>query len=863
MTATIPLPLIAPAPDRTDADRLELLTALINGPSVDPLFRAEVIRVRAGHPVYSWHCVVADCERPRWVGNDLCARHAEQCKQAKTAGVTRSKFICSAQPLKLTESLDPVVCRICVHRPALNMNLALCRRHRNRWVYQTRKYGAEADLDEWAANQTPCPTYGECRCHACLELAGSPLGLCDLHGDRYARNGKPGDATLPKGWFNTYEHVGEPVPVRYKDQQAFRRWCAQEPPHMRIGEVNLRGLRPLLRAEIQWGLHRHGEGNQRRVWELTRIQTLVDFCHRRRLDSLCDVDLGQCGSDSVRLMLEEIIRELRLIYTSPGDTKVAGYIDTEHFGVLFPRRVSRFDLSGVPQAWLRDLLWDHAAERLRSPQCPRTSTFLDQLRKACLELGTFLEGHAPEGGHDPRVLHAEHMEGFVAEYRRRERLSLPTLVLHSRGKRKHATVTSSLRRPLFNAGRQVLRGALETGEADRIGLDRGFIAALPPGGRMTMRTRSPFSDDVAKALADESNLRRLAAEYDSHDRGLRDMWETIVATGRRVGEVTGLRLECIGRYNGLAMLWHDQTKVGKYDEAIRIPDTVYELLAERQRTTLARFADRHGGRQASSRERADMALFPTIMQNRAGIKSMSTSWFSERFRAWVGSLDLGHQVAHQARHTLATRLLKHGASLSHIRKYLGHVSDRMAEHYTKVAISEIEDILQHVWVAGPGAASPGDLLSSPVTPLNRLEAEALALDLSRRSTPSEGGFCTFQPVVDGGTCPWKLDCENCEKFVMSGADLLYWRRKREQWRSIAERAPDDATADYLHQVFEPTARAIDGLEKALAGLGLLEDALALDLRRPQDYFHRLWNLGFRADRLAEAATDDDTTLEQA
>ena len=107
-------------------------------------------------------------------------------------------------------------------------------------------------------------------------------------------------------------------------------------------------------------------------------------------------------------------------------------------------------------------------------------------------------------------------------------------------------------------------------------------------------------------------------------------------------------------------------------------------------------------------------------------------------------------------------------------------------------------------------------------------------------------MCTYQPVVNGGACPWNLDCENCDKFVMSGADLLYWRRKQEQWRAIAERAPDDATADYLHQVFEPTARAIDGLEKALAGLGLLEQALALDLRRPQDYFHRIWSTAFRA-----------------
>jgi hypothetical protein len=92
--------------------------------------------------------------------------------------------------------------------------------------------------------------------------------------------------------------------------------------------------------------------------------------------------------------------------------------------------------------------------------------------------------------------------------------------------------------------------------------------------------------------------------------------------------------------------------------------------------------------------------------------------------------------------------------------------------------------------------------------------------------------------------------------VLSGADLLYWRRKREQWRQLAEGAPDDATAAYLHQYFEPTARAIDGLEKALAGLGLLNDAL-LDLRKPQDYFHRVWATAFRATDLADTGSEHD------
>src|SRR5437870_8316022 len=95
--------------------------------------------------------------------------------------------------------------------------------------------------------------------------------------------------------------------------------------------------------------------------------------------------------------------------------------------------------------------------------------------------------------------------------------------------------------------------------------------------------------------------------------------------------------------------------------------------------------------------------------------------------------------------------------------HIKHVSIRMTEHYTKVAVSEIEDILHHVWVAGPGAANPGELLTSAQQPMTRSEAEALALDLSRRSTPTEGGLCTFQPVVNGGCCPWKLDCENCDK----------------------------------------------------------------------------------------------------
>jgi integrase len=450
-------------------------------------------------------------------------------------------------------------------------------------------------------------------------------------------------------------------------------------------------------------------------------------------------------------------------------------------------------------------------------------------------------------------LRREHMRRFVADQRHREREGLPSLAMRRPGG-DASTVTIATRSMVFNYGRKLLRAALDSGTADKLGLDREFIVELPNAGAAVGTTaRRPFPDEVARALADEKNLAELTAAYDPDDQGARDMWEITVITGRRIGEVIKLRWDCIGRYGGLAMFWHDQTKVGNYDAAIRIPEHLYERLAGRQRKTLDRFTARFGY-TPNAPQRAALALFPTSYRSQDGTVPLSSQWFYMCFRPWVDAMDLGHCVPHQARHTLATSLLRHGATLTHIRRYLGHVSDRMAEHYVHLSHSDLEDVLQQVWVAGPGAASPGELLAGESAPLTREQAVALAIDLSRRSTPAEGGFCTFQPVVNGGACPWNMDCHSCGKFVLSGADLLYWRRKREQWRLLAEGAPDDATASYLHAYFEPTARAIDGLEKALAGLGLLGDALALDLRKPQDYFHRVWSTAFRAADLADAGS---------
>jgi integrase len=851
------LQLYADRPDQASRDRLEILTALAGGPSFDPVYRPDVIKIPRGHAIYRWECVVEHCERTRSGGTDLCTAHLEEWARAREAGdAGKAAFVSAAAGLDRHERAEQGACRVCPGRPAVHTRLRLCQRHVSRLRDSQAAAGGEADFGHWLAGQDPFEGYGTCRVVVCPDLAASPLGLCSGHATRYKNAGRPGGASLPRYWSHCFEQQELEVPLTIDDGQRFGDWCAREWATPWPGQVNLRGLRPLLRAEIRWTMFANSQQQRPNKWDLGWIQKLVNLARDRDAGSLTDLDLDDFPRFNAGIA-RSMLHHLRLIYFTLSQTRDAGFIETDHFGVRFPHRASHVDLTAVPQRWLRDLLWDHLAALMRSPRCPRTAMPLDEIRRAATELGAFLEVEAPGGGHDPAALRAELAQRFVADQGHRARHGLPSLAMKT-ADGTPSTVTGNTRCVVANGVRKLLRDAPESGASGRLGLDREFITAMPAAGYSPGRTaRRPFPDEVARALADEASLARLAEAYDPEDQGMRDAWEAIVLTGRRVNEVLKVRLECIGRYGGLAMFWHDQTKVGNYDAAIRIPERLYDTLAARQRKTLDRFTAR-SGRTPTGAERAAMALFPSKVRNAAGTTSLSYQWFWVRFRPWVDDLDLGHYVAHQARHTLATNLLRHGATLTHIRRYLGHVSERMAEHYVHLSHSDLENVLQHVWVAGPGTASPGELLAGEAAaPLTREQAQAIAVDLARRSTPAEGGFCTFRPVVDGGACPWNMDCHNCGKFVMSGADLIYWQRKREQWRLLAEGAPDDATATYLHSYFEPTARAIDGLEKALAGLGLLDDALALDLRKPQDYFHRVWSTAFRATDLAAAGAQDD------
>jgi hypothetical protein len=194
--------------------------------------------------------------------------------------------------------------------------------------------------------------------------------------------------------------------------------------------------------------------------------------------------------------------------------------------------------------------------------------------------------------------------------------------------------------------------------------------------------------------------------------------------------------------------------------------------------------------------------------------------------------------------------------MAHVKKVLGHVSERMGESYVLIAGSQVEPFLQQVWVKGPGSATPGQVVLTP-TEQERTAASQLMIDLA--AVPTEHGLCTFKPVVGGHDCPFNRQCHSCEHFVITGADYSYWKRQEERWAAMAEGAPDDTSRDYIYRTFEKSSTALAGLEKALLGLGLLDRARDVDLRNPhQDFFDPIWRQGWRAGDLIQLGTGPTT-----
>lgn len=625
------------------------------------------------------------------------------------------------------------------------------------------------------------------------------------------------------------------------------------------GIVSLVDLPPLVAAEIRYALYANATSPRPTQWTPRCLRALAEGLQEKCVASIMEVDTSRLprgkGKKPKRWpkyssVCEQIIAAMQghcsPVHVTRTESRELGYIDPLHWGFRLTNRRSPFDLRAITQDWLRILTWDLIAAIFDSPDRPRTQTSMEQLRRCSVSLSAYLQWAVPDGGADPTRLTEDISRGFVADLTRRAQNGEPQLGLYLPG--GQPSITTDLSNALaFNGLRRLMRYALDSGVADTIGLPRQFMLAFPEGKTRYSKRPRPLSDDVFEHLISPANMKRLAAQ-DPNNLGIEDIWFIQIRVGRRIGEVVNLRYDCVSEHLGRKYAWFDMTKVNQLDYGVLIPDDVFRVIRERQKKTAERYRLKHGV-VPTGKTTQKIALFPSTTRNPHFLNAIAIATFHERFKRWLEEIELPGHVSHQARHTLATRLVEAGAPMVVVKQILGHVSERMSEHYTLISSSKIEPYLQQVWVKGPGSSAPGELVRTPDSSTQSAIHSKL-IDIA--ALPTEGGLCTFKPVVGGAECPRGRRCSECEDFVLTGADYAYWKRQEERWASYAENAPDDSSRTYVYGLFQSSSLAIAGLERALSTLGLLEQAKNVDLRNPyQDFFDPIWNHGWRVSDLID------------
>lgn len=643
------------------------------------------------------------------------------------------------------------------------------------------------------------------------------------------------------------------------------------------GVVSLAGLPPLAAAEIRYALFANSTSPRPTKWSPRWLCALIEGLEEMGVASIMEIDTTRRApgqgkkrnlkrwpryTDVCDMMIALIQGYCSPVHVTRSESRERGYIDSLHWGFRLKDRRSPFDLRAITQDWLRTLTWDLIATIFDSPDRPRTQSSLEQLRRCSVTLSAYLEWSVPDCGADASQLTEDIGRAFVADLTRRAQNGEPQLGLYLVDGQP-STATELSKSLTFNGLRRLMRYALDSGVADAIGLRRDFMLAFPEGKLQHSKRPRPLSDDVFEHLISPANMKLLAAR-DPNNLGIEDIWFIQIRVGRRIGEVVNLRYDCASEHLGRKYAWFDMTKVNQLDYGVLIPDDVFWVIRERQKKTAEKYRLKHGV-APTGKTAQRIALFPSTTQNSHFLNAIAIATFQDRFKKWLEEIELPGHVSHQARHTLATRLVDAGAPMVVVKQILGHVSERMSEHYTLISSARIEPYLQQVWVKGPGSSAPGELVRTP-DPSNESAIHLKLIDIA--ALPTEGGLCTFKPVVGGADCPKGLRCNDCEDFVLTGADYAYWKRQEERWATYAENAPDDASRAYVYQLFESSSTAIAGLEKALSTLGLLEQARNIDLRNPyQDFFDPIWNRGWRASDLIDltersTSTDHDAEISQ-
>jgi integrase/recombinase XerD len=186
---------------------------------------------------------------------------------------------------------------------------------------------------------------------------------------------------------------------------------------------------------------------------------------------------------------------------------------------------------------------------------------------------------------------------------------------------------------------------------------------------------------LPRVILTKAEARRIVEAPDAKSAsGLRDraILETLYATGIRASELAALTPAQVDTEERIARIVRGKGMKDRTVPLTRAAADAIEVYLSDGRPRLLRPASR------------EEALF---VKDKGG--SMERTTLSRIVRLWTKRAKVKKRVTcHTFRHSVATQLLKGGADIRHIQALLGHASLETTQRYTRVEISDLQDVIR-------------------------------------------------------------------------------------------------------------------------------------------------------------------------
>ena len=717
---------------------------------LDPSFLAEagwdpasrVLSLPAGHRLLGRAvCRAGGCATTEHAGlGGVCHR----CFTRLTGqGMTAEQIAGSPQLPSLSARVMRCAVPGCQREPTVTRAI-LCEPH----ARQFRQRAGKPAIGQYLADPRvrPLPPFSPCAVAACTRVADSARGYCNTHYQRW----RTAASTAP-------------------DLDAGQ-WQLSEPAVAEGGQVNLRGLPPLVVVQVLFGAWQRTRGGAK-ITD-TDLRAACRALGRQHVISIEECDAGQVPGKPVRSLLNALVRHVRHALADPASEQAKDTWDLAIFG--HPGRLS---FTGIAQPWLRQ-----AARRWASEELPRhRGAGASNVREKINALGRLSESlrSRPDHGDLPAALGRADIEIFLARL----------------GYLESAGTISRYHRNVICRGTRVILAGIRA-----MGLTRpGQAAAALPGDVVIGAAdipAEPVRGEPGRDLPPEI-MTALCASLDTlQPAEVKAATQIAIDTGRRPEDILGLPLDCLARdKDGAPVLVYDNAKAHRLGRRLPVSEATATVITGQQARVRARFP---------GTPPAELKLLPAARRNPDGRRPMTIDMLEGRHREWAGRLgplrtrdgaefNTTRIVPYAYRHTYAQRHADAGVPIDVLAELLDHRNLNVTRCYYRVGEDRRREAVDKVTALSFDRHG------------NRIWRDAAALLESAHARYQVGevavpyGRCTEPSNVQagGGACPIRFRCAGCDHFR---TDVSY--------------LPDlTAYLDDLLRTRERLAAAIDGVDE--------------------------------------------------